>query len=106
MTNEATGDILEADSGAGWCTTPTGRAVYTALSFAKKLEEAGIVLSMGRAQVGPGDNAISESFVSTLKCELVHGRRFPTREAARSAVFEYLEARSTTVGGCTPRSAT
>jgi putative transposase len=31
--------------------------------------------------------------VSTLKCELVHGRRFPTREAARSsAVFEYLEA--------------
>jgi putative transposase len=65
-------------------------------------------LAMGRAaQAGPGDNAISESFVSTLKCELVHGRRFPTREAARSsAVFEYLEARSTTVGDCTPRSAT
>jgi putative transposase len=72
--------------------THTGRAVYTALSFGKKLEEAGIVPSMGRAQVGSGDNAISESFVSTLKCELVHGRRFPTREAARSAVFEYLEA--------------
>lgn len=38
------------------------------------------------------DNAISESLVSTLKCELVHRRRFPTRESARSAVFEYLEA--------------
>jgi putative transposase len=64
---------------------------YTALSFGKRLEEAGIIPSMGRAGSAL-DNAISESFVSTLKCELVHGRRFPTREAARSAVFEYLEA--------------
>ena len=38
------------------------------------------------------DNAVSESFVATLKCELFHHRRFPTREAARSAIFEYLEA--------------
>lgn len=38
------------------------------------------------------DNAVSESFVSTLKCELIHRRRFPSREAARRAVFEYLEA--------------
>ncbi len=64
---------------------------YTALSFGKRLEEAGIVPSMGRAGSAL-DNAISESFVSTLKCELVHRRLFPTREAARSAVFEYLEA--------------
>lgn len=64
---------------------------YTALSFGKRLEEAGIVPSMGRAGSAL-DNAISESFVSTLKCELVHRRRFPTREAARSAIFEYLEA--------------
>jgi putative transposase len=64
---------------------------YTALSFGKKLEEVGIVPSMGRAGSAL-DNAISESFVSTLKCELVHRHRFPTREAARSAVFEYLEA--------------
>jgi putative transposase len=63
---------------------------YTALSFGKRLEEAGIVPSMGRAGSAL-DNAVSESFVSTLKCELVHRRRFPTREAARSAVFEYLE---------------
>lgn len=63
---------------------------YTALSFDKRLEEVGIVPSMGRAGSAL-DNAISESFVSTLKCELVHRRRFPTREAARSAIFEYLE---------------
>lgn len=64
---------------------------YTALSFGKRLEEAGIVPSMGRAGSAL-DNAVSESFVATLKCELVHCRRFPTREAARSAVFGYLEA--------------
>ncbi len=64
---------------------------YTALSFGKRLEEASIVPSMGRAGSAL-DNAISESFVSTLKCELVHRRRFPTREAARTAIFEYLEA--------------
>ena len=46
---------------------------------------------MGRAGSAL-DNAISESFVATLKVELVHRRRFPTREAAKSAVFEYLEA--------------
>lgn len=34
---------------------------------------------------------MAESFASTLKCELVHRRRFPTREAARTAIFEYTE---------------
>ena len=46
---------------------------------------------MGRAGSAL-DNAISESFVATLKVDLVHRRRFPTREAAKSAIFEYLEA--------------
>ena len=77
---------------------------YTALSFGKRLEEAGIVPSMGRAGSAL-DNAISESFVATLKVELVHTCRYPTREAARSAIFEYLEC-YTTEGGCTPRSDT
>ena len=31
------------------------------------------------------------SFIATLKTELVHQRRFPDREVARSAIFEYLE---------------
>lgn len=63
---------------------------YTSVSFGKRLEEAGIAASMGR--VGSAlDNAISESFVSTLKAELVRGVRFPSREAARTAIFEYLE---------------
>ncbi|HZC84182.1 MAG TPA: IS3 family transposase [Rubrobacter sp.] len=40
----------------------------------------------------PGQSAMAESFVATLKTELVHRRRFPDREVARSAIFEYLEA--------------
>jgi putative transposase len=63
---------------------------YTAISFSKRLEEVGIVPSMGRTGTAL-DNAMAESFIATLKTELVHRRRFPNREAARSAIFEYLE---------------
>jgi len=64
---------------------------YTAISFGKRLEEVGIVPSMGRTGTAL-DNAMAESFIATLKTELVHHRRhFPNREVARSAIFEYLE---------------
>jgi putative transposase len=64
---------------------------YTSLSFAKRLKQVGIVPSMGG--VGSAlDNAISESFVATLKSELVSRVRFPSRQAAKTAIFEYLEA--------------
>ena len=49
------------------------------------------VPSMGRTGTAL-DNAMAESLVATLKTELlVHRRRFPDREAARSAIFEYLQ---------------
>jgi putative transposase len=38
------------------------------------------------------DNAPMESFFGSLKTELVHRTAFPTRKAARRAVFEYVEA--------------
>jgi putative transposase len=64
---------------------------YTALSFSERLKEVGIEPSMGRTGTAL-DNAMAESFVSTLKAELVaSGMRFPSRQAARTAVFEYLE---------------
>jgi putative transposase len=64
---------------------------YTAISFGKRLEEVGIVPSMGR--VGSAlDNAISESFVANLKTELLHRSHFLTREAARTAIFDYIES--------------
>jgi putative transposase len=63
---------------------------YTAISFGKRLEEVGIVPSMGRTGTAL-DNAMAESFIATLKTELVHRHHFPDREVARSAIFEYLE---------------
>ena len=65
-------------------------AQYTALSFGERLKEVGIAPSMGRSGSAL-DNAMAESFVSTLKTELVSGMKFPTRQAAKTAVFEYLE---------------
>jgi putative transposase len=37
------------------------------------------------------DNAVIESFFGTLKTELVHHEHYPTREAARQSLFEYIE---------------
>jgi putative transposase len=37
------------------------------------------------------DNPISESFVASLKCELLPRHRYISREAARTAIFDYLE---------------
>jgi putative transposase len=63
---------------------------YTALSFSQRLREVGISASMGRTGSAQ-DNAMAESFVSTLKAELVNTVDFPTRQAARTAIFDYLE---------------
>jgi putative transposase len=65
-------------------------AQYTALSFGKRLEEAGVVSSMGRTGSAL-DNAISESFVASLKTELLHEHCFSTRAAATMAIFDYVE---------------
>jgi len=63
---------------------------YTSLSFSERLKEAGITPSMGR--IGSAlDNAMAESFVSTLKAELGSNLEFPTRQAAKTAIFEYVE---------------
>ena len=37
------------------------------------------------------DNAVAESFFSTLKKELVHQTKFATRTDARQAIFDYVE---------------
>jgi putative transposase len=63
---------------------------YTSLSFGKRLENEGLVPSMGR--VGSAyDNALAESFVATLKTELLYRNSWPTRQMARTAIFEYIE---------------
>jgi putative transposase len=69
---------------------PVESAQYTALSFSERLKEVGIVPSMGRTGTAL-DNAMAESFVSTLKAELVSRLEFSSRQAAKTAIFEYLE---------------
>lgn len=64
---------------------------YTSASYRANVEAANIALSMSRPGM-PYDNAVAESFFSTLKLELAPGRAFLSREAARLAVFDYIEA--------------
>jgi transposase InsO family protein len=63
---------------------------YTSLFFGKRLEDEGLLPSMGR--VGSAyDNALAEAFVATLKTELLYRSSWPTREAVKTAIFEYIE---------------
>jgi putative transposase len=39
----------------------------------------------------PYDNALMESFFSPLRAELTDLERFATRQAARTAVFEFIQ---------------
>ncbi len=65
-------------------------AQYALVAFSDRLREAGILPSMG--SVGDAyDNAMAESFVATLKTELLHRQAWPTRDIARAAIFEYIE---------------
>jgi len=63
---------------------------YTAARYRAKAEEAKILLSMSRPSM-PYDNAMAESFFATLKLEISDGKPFASRDAARTAVFEYVE---------------
>jgi putative transposase len=63
---------------------------YTSLAFGQQLRDAGVLPSMG--SVGDCyDNAVAESFFATLKVELVYRHDWPTRAAARGAIFRYIE---------------
>lgn len=63
---------------------------YTADDYLSILSQYGIQVSMS-GKGDPYDNAMMESFFSTLRAELTDLERFPTRQAARSAVFEFIE---------------
>jgi putative transposase len=63
---------------------------YTSLAFGQQLQAAGMVASTG--SVGDCfDNAVVESFFASLKVELLDRQVWPTRAAARLAIFEYVE---------------
>jgi putative transposase len=62
---------------------------YTSFRYTQRLADLGITASVGSV-ADAYDNAMAESFVATLKRELVQGRVFASRFEAEIAVFEYL----------------
>ena len=80
---------------------------YAATDYQRLLGEHGITCSMSR-KANCWDNACVESFFATLKKELIHHRRYATREQAKQDVFEWIEVfynrqrRHSTLGYCSP----
>jgi len=63
---------------------------YASGDYQKLLEEYGMQVSMSR-KGNCWDNAPMESFFGTLKKELIHHRRYRTRDEARRDIFDYIE---------------
>jgi transposase InsO family protein len=64
--------------------------LYASGSYLELIKRYGMVRSMS----GKGncyDNAVAESFFSSLKNEIVHHRDYHTRDQARSEIFDYIE---------------
>ena len=65
---------------------------YLSGTYRATLAEHGVRQSVGR----PGtcwDNAVAESFFATLKQELIYRHVWPTRRAAQTAIFAFIEGR-------------
>jgi transposase InsO family protein len=63
---------------------------YTSAQHARLAAAQGVRLSNSR-RGQCWDNAVAESFFATIKTELIHRQAWPTRTAARQAIFEYIE---------------
>jgi putative transposase len=92
--------VVDAARMAVWRRHLTGRVIhhsdqgaqYVSGAFGQAVADAKLIdVSMG--SVGDAyDNAMVESFVATLKTELIDRRSWPTRQEARLAIYEYIEA--------------
>lgn len=63
---------------------------YTSHAFRELLASNGVRQSLSRPRQC-WDNAVAESFFSTLKVELIYRKALETVAAVRAAVFEYIE---------------
>ena len=78
--NPAKGLILHSDRGSQ----------YAGNDFKALLTQNEFVGSMSK-KGDCWDNAVAESFIHTLKVELIHRMKFRTREEAKIRIFEYVE---------------
>ncbi|NNG37165.1 IS3 family transposase [Nakamurella aerolata] len=76
----APGTILHADRGSQ----------YTSWVFGHRLRDAGLLGSMGRV-ASSVDNALIESFWSTMQRELLDRRTWTSRVELAAAIFEWIE---------------
>lgn len=63
---------------------------YTSQAYCRLLARYRIRMSMSKSG-SCFDNAVAESFFSTLKCEWLHRQHFTTRREARTAIFYFIE---------------
>lgn len=88
-------DAMEMARGRGFIRSGTvfhsdRGAQYTGKRFQVWCAGNGVTQSMG--ETGSAyDNAVAESFFSSLKNEMYHAQVFKTRAAVRTAVMEYIE---------------
>jgi putative transposase len=91
------GTIVHADRGAQ----------YTSWLFGHRLRQAGLLGSMGRV-ASSVDNALIESFWSTMQRELLDRSTWTSRAELSSAMFEWIEGfsnptrRHTALGNLSP----
>ena len=80
---------------------------YTSEDFQRLLSAEGITCSMSR-RGDCWDNSAVESFFASLKKDRVYRKTYPTRDAARADIFDYIEAfynsrrRHSTLGQVSP----
>lgn len=65
-------------------------AQYSCVAYQRQLSAVGITPSMSR-RGNCYDNAVAESFFSTLKNELVHHQTYHTRDEASREIFMFIE---------------
>ena len=63
---------------------------YTSEEFQRLLTGLGVTCSMSRSG-NCWDNAVMESFFSTMKTERCNRTHYARREAARADIFDYIE---------------
>lgn len=65
-------------------------SIYAARAYRETMHTHGVRPSMS-AKGNAYDNAVAESFFSNLKNELVHHCDFHSHDAAKAAIFDYIE---------------
>jgi len=89
--------VVDALEMARWQRSPDGTIVhadrgvqYTSWVFGHRLSAAGLLGSMGRV-ASSVDNALIESFWSTMQCGLLDRQHWNTHVELASAIFEWIE---------------